>query len=149
MTSGTVAVSALALPAGLAVNNITLQVGSTAFTGVTHGWYALLDSGMVIRAISADQAGGNWASGFAQVGLSVASASYVTTYSGLYYIAFCAVFTGSGTFPAINATVGNAAGYTPALSGTSSTGQTTPPATGTTLAAVSYLAGGRFYAFTS
>jgi hypothetical protein len=39
--------------------------------------------------------------------------------------------------------------FAPILSGSSSTGQTTPPSTGTTMGALTALAGSNFYAFTS
>lgn len=149
LTSGTVYVSAIPLGAGLLMSSITLDVGNAAFTGVTHGWYALLDSGRVVRAVSADQSGGNWGSTFTPVTLSVAAASYTTTYSGLYYIAFCATFTGSGSFPAMPAVNGGITGITPVLQGSSSTGQTTPPATGTTMGALTNVAADRFWAYTS
>ena len=151
LTSGTVYASAISLPAGLPVNNLTLQVGNAAFTSVTHGWYALLDSGLVVRAVSADQSGGNWGSTFTPVTLSVSASAYTTTYQGLYYIAFCATFSGSGAFPGLSAPVGGLMALAPVLASTSSTGQTTPPSTGTTLAALSGTipANARFYAYTS
>jgi hypothetical protein len=149
LASQQVYVSAIPLPAGLAVNNITMMVGSAAFTGVTHGWYALLDSGLVVRAVSADQASGNWGSIFTAVSLSVAASGYTTSYSGLYYVAVCITFTGSGQFSAAPASAGGVTGLAPVLSGTSSSGQTTPPATGATLGAVGNVAADRFYAYTS
>jgi hypothetical protein len=149
LTSGTVYVSAIPLPAGLLMSNLTLTVGNAAFTSVTHGWYALLDSARVVRAVTADQTGGNWGSTFAAVTLSVAASAYTTAYSGLYYIAFCATFSGSGSFPTVPAVNGGITGLAPILQGTSSTGQTTPPATGATLAAITSVGADRFYAYTS
>lgn len=150
LTSGTVYASALTLPGNVAVSNISLLVGGIAFTSVTHGWYALLDSGLVVRAVTADQSG-TWQSTFATVTLSVAGSAYTTTYSGLYYIAFCATHSGSGEFPALANPVGGALTLTPILASTSSTGQTTPPATGATLASLSGSppSNARFLAWTS
>jgi Pectate lyase superfamily protein len=149
LVSGTVYAAAIPLPANLLISNLTLQVGSSAFTVVTHGWYALLDSGLVVRAVTADQSGGNWTNTFTPVTLSVSASAYTTTYTGYYYVAFCATFSSAGIFPAKTAPVGGLAALTPVLAGSSSTGQTTPPSTGTALAALTSAAGGRFYAYTS
>jgi len=153
LTSGLTYVSAIPLPAGLAVSNITLMVGGLAWTtiNVTHGWYALLDSARVVRAVTADQTSGNWGSTFTPVTLAVGT-PYTTTYSGLHYIVFCATFTGSsGEFSALPGALGAVSTLTPDLQGTSSS-LSTPPTTGTTLAAIA--TGGttgadRFYAYTS
>jgi hypothetical protein len=152
LVSETVYASAMYLPAGVPLSDITMQVGGTAFTlaNVSHGWYALLDSGRVVRAVSADQTSGNWGSPFTPVTLSVAASDYITTYSGLYYVTFCATFTGTpGLFAALTANVGAVGGLAPILAGTSSTGQTTPPTVGTTMGAITSVAGGRFYGYTS
>lgn len=146
LVSGTVYVSAIPVRQGIAVNHIVMRVGSTAFTVVSHGWYALLDSGGVVRAVTADQSG-TWQSTFADVSLSVAASAYTTTYSGLYYIAFCATFSTTGYFSASAATQGGIAGDAPVLSGTAGTAST-PPSTGTTLTVAS-TSGQRFYAWTT
>jgi hypothetical protein len=143
-------VSAIGLPAGLAVNSITMDVGGTAAATVTHGWYALLDSARVVRAVTADQTGGNWTATFAAVTLSAAASAYTTTYSGLYYVAFCITAT---TLPQLVnglTSTSNAAGLAPILCGTSGAATTTvPPALAATLGAVTFVAGDRFYAYTS
>lgn len=152
VVSGTVYASAIALPSGLLVSNITLSTGGVAFTGVdvTHGWYALLDSGLVIRAITADQTGGTkWVTTFTFYPLPVASA-YTTTYGGLFYIAFCATFTGPAlVLPTAGSAGGLTANTAPVLCGTSSSTESTPPSTGTTLGAITGAAADRFYAYTS
>jgi hypothetical protein len=148
LTSGLVYASAIPLPRGLAVNSITLHQGSTAFAGVTHGWYALLDSSLTVRAVSADQTTA-WGGVNTPVTLSVAGSGYATTYGGLFYVAFCAAFTGSGSFVGAVGTVGGILSVAPLLAASSSTGQTTPPAAGTTLAALSNVPAARFYAYTS
>lgn len=156
LTSEQVYVSAIALPAGVPVSNITLVLGNAQFTlvDVTHGWYALLDSGRVCRAVSADQTSGNWGPSSANlpVTLSVAGSAYTTTYAGLYYVALCITYTStSGEFVTTNITsVGGLSLTAPLLCGTSSTGQTTPPVAGsTTLGAITGTSTGRFYAYTS
>jgi hypothetical protein len=154
LTSEQVYVSAIPLPVGLTVNNISLQLGNAQFTvvDVTHGWYALLDSSRIVRAVSADQTSGNWGPGSANspVTLSVSASNYATTYAGLYYIALCITFTGSsGEFVAGPASIGGVGGVAPILSGTSSASQTSPPVTGTTMGSITNVPADRFYAYTS
>jgi hypothetical protein len=151
LTSEQIYGSAIPLPAGLPVNHITLQVGGQAASGtVSHGWYALLDSGLVVRAVSADQTSGGWSSTFTPVTLSVAASGYTTTYGGCYYIAVC--ITGSSTmpeFPTVASPIGGLASAAPILAGTSGPASTTtPPSPGATLTALTS-ASDRFYAYTS
>ena len=151
LTSETVYASAIPLPSGTPVNNITLMLGGSAFTtaNVTHGWYALLDSSRIVRAVSADQTGGNWGTTFTSYTLPMGTA-WTTTYGGLHYAAVCITYTGnSGEFVAGPSSLGGVTGLVPVLSGTSSTGQTTPPATGSTLATITSVVGDHFYAYTS
>lgn len=153
LTSEQVYVSAIPLPKNLQINDISMVVGGAAFTtvDVTHGWYALLDSSRVVRAVSADQTSGNWGTTFTTVTLPVTSGgTYTTTYGGLYYVALCITFTStSGEFSGASATVGGVTGLAPILQGTSSTGQTTPPGLGGTLSAITNVAADRFYAWTT
>lgn len=146
--------SAIKLTAGIPVTNISLVVGGAAWTlaDVTHGWYALTDSGLVVRGVTADETSGNWGSTFTTVTLALGTA-YTPLYTGLFYIVFCATFTGSsGEFPALPAPLGGVAALTPILSGTSgSASSTTPPILGSTMTALSSsgASGDRFYAYTS
>jgi len=150
LVSQTVYYTAIILPAGLPVNNLTMLVGNVAAAATpTHGWYALLDSSRVVRAVSADQTSA-WASTFSQVPLSVSGSAYTTTYAGLYYMCVC--ITSAAAMPVLliaNPVVGNPGSYAPVLCGTGSTTSTTPPATGTTMTAISYAAQTRFYGYTS
>ena len=152
LASTVVYMSAIPLPGGLKVSNITMQVGGSAFTtvDVTHGWYALTDSSRIVRAVSADQTSGNWGSTFTQVTLPVTSGgTYTTTYGGLYYVALSITFTGgSGEFPALPAVVGNVNSIAPTLSGTASS-PCSPPSLGGTLSSITYVGADRFYAYTS
>ena len=149
MTSGTLYVSAIPLPASLAINNLAGITGSTAAVTVTHGWYVLLDANRVVRAVTADQtSGGAWQTTFQQVPLPV-SASYSTPGTALYYWGVCIVAVTMPTMPIYPAAVGNATGYPPIVCGTSNTAQTTPPALGTTMNAITFAAGNRLYGYTS
>jgi hypothetical protein len=150
LTSQQTYVSAIPLPSGLLISNLTLQLGNLAFTSVTHGWYALLDSGRVVRAVSADVTSGSWGSVNTPVTLPVSGSAYTTTYGGPYYVAVCINHSGSGEFVAAGASIGGIATTAPILSGTSGTAnQTTPPSTGTTMGAITNVPTGRFYAYTS
>ena len=153
LTSEQVYVSAIPLPKGLPVNNISMQIGGTAFTtvDVTHGWYALTDSSRIVRAVAADQTSGNWGTTFTTFTLPVTSGgTYTTTYGGLYYVALCITFTGtSGEFSGGPPAVGGVTGVAPILQGTSSASQTTPPGLGGTIGTITNVAGDRFYAWTT
>lgn len=149
LTSGTLYVRAIQIPAGVTVSNLTFMVGGTAEAGGSHGWYALLDSSMTVRAVTADQtAAAKWGATFTTYTLPVASA-YETTYSGLYYVGVCVV---ASTMPAFVAGPGGLSPLTtlaPDLMGSSSTGLSTPPSTGTAMASISGSAAFDFYAYTS
>jgi hypothetical protein len=152
--NGTVYLTAIYLPQGTAVNNITLVTGTSVKTGGTHGWYLLADSGRVVRAVSADQTDASTVWGVASTAytLSVSAAAYSTTYSGLYYVGFM-VAESAGTMPTFSGASASVAtavnSIAPAMTGTAGTGQTTPPAvTSTTLTLTSNGAFG-FYAYTS
>ena len=136
--SGYIWVTAIALPAGLTVNNITFYTSTTAVTtaDLTHGWYCLLDSGLVIRAISADQISpattwGTINTAYPLAVLGAGSAAYVTSYTGLYY-AGVMVATSAGSQPTFVAcaTPAGPASSAPILSGYCSGVQTTPPGPG-------------------
>jgi hypothetical protein len=151
--TGTLYVRIIPIVAGTPINNITWMVGSAAKTGGTHGWYVLLDSGLVVRAVSADQvdAATTWGTTFAEQTLSVAASAYIATYTGFYYIGVM-VAQSAGTQPNFyggSNFATNDAARAPALGGTSSVGQTTPPTLGTTMAGISGLAAANFYAYTS
>lgn len=149
VTSGTLYLRAIPIPKGVTVSNLTFMTGSAAEAGGSHGWYCLLDSGLVVRAVTADQtAAAKWGATFTPYTLPVSSA-YTTTYGGLFYIGVCITAT---TMPAFLAGAGTQSSLTnlaPILMGSSSTGQSTPPAAGTTMGALAGSAAFDFYAYTS
>lgn len=156
--SGQLYLRAVGLHAGTPVNNITLITAAqpvTASADVTHGWYCLLDQNRVVRAISSDQIGtSNWTVASTAYTLSVAGSAYTTTYTGVYYVGFV-VCVSTGNMPSFTASGGPTFTIVPQVApilwGLSSSGQTTPPATGTTMGAISTPPsnGCLFYAYTS
>lgn len=147
LVSGTTYCSAIGLPKGHVVNGMAVNVGNAAFTAVTHGWYALLDQTMTVRAVTTDQPG-SWQGTFARVAFNFVS-PYTIPANGVYYMTFCPSFTTSGSLSAMASAVGSMAGIPPVLAGTSSTGQSTPPSVGSTLAAIVNVVGDRFYSYTT
>lgn len=147
--SGTVYMQAIYLPANTVINDITTVVGSTASSNdVTINWAALCNSARTVLAVSANATAQLTPAGFNNT-LAMITA-FITTYSGLYYIAYTVGVT--TTQPTL---CGNTAAGTelnkivPILCGTSSTtGTATPPAVGATLGAITATAS-NIYAFTS
>jgi hypothetical protein len=147
LASGTAIMSAIPLPANLVVSNLGVMTGSTAPSGVTHGWLALTDSSRIVRAVTADQTS-TFGSGFTALSLPVAS-TYTTPTAGLYYLAACCVASTMGTLSIGNQPLSGPNGTAPILAGSSSTAQTTPPASGSTLATITASGTWRFYGYTS
>lgn len=140
-------VSAIPLLAGLTVSNLGVLIGSTGFTGVNHGWLALLDKNLVVRAVTGDQTS---SFGSANTALQLAAGvPYTTTYTGIHYIAMCATASGMGTLALGPAPLNGSVTTPPVLSGTSTGSLTTPPTTGTTLAAITPSGSLRFYGYTA
>jgi hypothetical protein len=148
MTSGTLYVVAIGLPKGLVVNNLTLATKSTALTGLSHGWYVLLDSGLVVRAVTADQTSGAWLS-VTNTPYTLATGAYTTTAGGLYYIGVMAAASGMPVMAAAGTMASGLASASPVFCATSSTSQTTPPSTGTTMGALTSAGSFTMYAATS
>lgn len=156
LVTQTLYVMAIGLSSGVAINNITYCVKSTSTGGasITNAWYVLLDSGLVVRAVSGNQNGSStfMATANTPYTLSVSASAYTTTYSGLYYTG---VMVQCGTMPNLASPAGTSGiasalnSATPILAATSSTSQTTPPTTGTTMAALAAANGFIAYAYTS
>ena len=155
--SGTVYLSAIFLPAGITVSNITMVSGTTTLkTGGVHGWYCLADSARVVRAATADQTDAATVWGTASTAYTLPVNAFLTTYTGLYYTGIM-VATSAGTQPNMVAGAAMGAGLgaiSPILSGPctggTGTGQTTPPATdGSVTLTLSSDSSKRWYAYTS
>lgn len=147
LTSGTVYCCAAALAKGITVSNVSLFVAGTAESVGTHAWVGVANSSRTILGISADNTGAAYFGGTNTAVTTALAAPFTTTYSGLHYV-FVMVAATTPVFAAapalVNAALGNAA---PILCGSSSTGQTTPPAAGTALGAITATAGHLFYAW--
>jgi hypothetical protein len=148
MTSGTLYVQAIGLHQNTVVNNLTFCTRGTAETGGTHCWYVLLDNTLTVRAVTADQTGAT-ALTSTQTPYTFATNAYTAAYSGLYYAGICVVATGMPIMLAGPSSPSGLISLAPILSGSSSTGQTTPPTTGTVMGALTANNGFNFYAYTS
>ena len=147
LTSGTVYCCAAPLNKGVTVTNVSLFVAGTAESGGSHAWVGVASSSRTILGISADQTGATYFSGTNTAVTTALAAPFTTTTAGLYYVFVCVVAT-TPVFAAAPALV-NAALSTvaPIVCGTALTGQTTPPAVGTSLGAITATAGHLFYAW--
>ena len=137
LSSGTLVMAGIYIPAGVAVSNITFCTSSTAESGGTHGWYVLTDSSLVVKGVTADKTGAAFWSANTVTTVALGT-PFTTTYAGLHYIGWMIAAT---TLP--TAIAHNSSGFgtvlsslTPALAGKSNTGQTTPPSLGATLTAL-------------
>lgn len=157
LVSGTVYMALLFITQGVTVTNINMFAGSIAKTGTsTHGWYALCDSTRHVLAVGLDQTdtATTWGTINTLESLPVfaaGSTQYVTPSSGLYYLAVM-VAEASGTMPNLLSATSiptNLNGTAPIMTGTSSTGQTTPPALGTQLTAITAAFGFNLYGYIS
>ena len=134
-TSGDLVLQAIYLPKGVTVTKLGWQTGSTAASTPTHCWMGLYDNALNQLATTADTTttaiAGNSLHQYAiAVTAAGAQASFVTTYSGLYYLG---IMITASTVPTCFSNTNLAAiaplfQVVPILNGLSDTGQTTPPA---------------------
>jgi hypothetical protein len=153
-SSGTVYVNALYLNQGVTVNNITVYTASgnvATQADITHGWLAFLDDTLTVQAVSADQADAAFCTVAATKYTLAMGAPYVTTYSGLYYLAM-GMTVSAGNMPQMisGQTPGPPNTTTPVLQG-SAGAQGAPPALLAQLnsGTITGTGAGGFYAFTS
>lgn len=148
MTSGTVYCCAIALNKGVTVSNISLFVAGTAEATGTHAWVGLANSARSILAISADNTGAAYFGGTNTAVTTALAAPYTTTAYGMYYVFVNVTATTPPVFAAAPAVVNAAlSGVAPVVCGSTLTGQTTPPAVGSSLGAITATAGHLFYAW--
>lgn len=134
VTSGTMVMQAIWLPAGMTITNLHTMSGTTASATQTNRWLALYDQNRNLLRQSAYQTTTALA---ANTQFTGAITSYTTTYSGIYYIGIMTAATTPNSLIGVTA-AGNAAirGLTPILTGTSTTGlTTTAPATAAAITA--------------
>ena len=134
-TSGDLVLQALYLPKGVTITKLGWMAGATAASTPTHCWMGLYDNALNQLATTADTTTTAIAANsvhqyaIAQIA-SGAAASFVTTYSGLYYLG---IMISATTVPTCFSNANLAAitalfQVVPILNGLSDTGQTTPPA---------------------
>jgi hypothetical protein len=140
LTSGTLHLTSIYLPAGITVTSISAfaPVGATT---PTNQWFALFNSARLCLATSADDTTTAWAANaFKTLAMGT---PYPVTAAGLYYVGIMVAAATACTLAGIasNTTQG-VAQAAPALNGRSTTGQTGPPTPGSfTAAALSGNAG--------
>lgn len=128
--SGVVHLHGIYLPKGVTITTISFVSGATAAGTPTNQWFALCDSGRNVLRVTANDTTTAWGSSTVK-SLNLTS-TFTTTYSGLHYLACCVTATTVPSFRGVNA--GTFTGVA-VQSFTSTTGQTTPVAEGTTFAA--------------
>jgi len=128
--SGVVHLHGIYLPKGVTITTISFVSGATAAGTPTNQWFALCDSGRNVLRVTSNDTTTAWNSSTVK-SLNLTS-TFTTTYSGLHYLACCVTATTAPSFRGCNA--GTFTGVA-VQSFTSTTGQTTPVAEGTTFAA--------------
>lgn len=130
--SGTVQVASLPVERGATVSSVSFRVGTTTGAGTAgnvHQWVALTDATGKVLAVTADQA----ATALASAVQTWTFIAPVTLAPGLYYLHLCIVM--NTTMPTVlGRGVDTSNGIAPITAGPGATGQTTPPAVGSTLA---------------
>jgi hypothetical protein len=153
LTSGTLQCQGLWLPAGIPLTKCAWMTGSTAAVTPTHQWAVLLDNVMKVMAVTSDKtttavtantfigSTGTWTWASVLGG----GTTFTTGYSGLYYLG---IMVTASTMPNVFGLIdtGSSAlnALSPMVSGTSSTAQTTPPATAVYMANIA-AAAAQFY----
>ncbi len=152
LTSGTLYMTAIYLPAGEVVSSFSYKSGTVGFTTPTNWWFGLYSSARVQLATTADQLTAAWAGSTLQT-LNIATvaggagSTYTVPSSGLYYVGICVASANNlGTIVGVTET-GLITGLAPVVAGSSSTAQTAPQAFPFTAAAIT--AGSVHYAYTS
>lgn len=132
-TAGVVGFKSIVLPAGLVVTNIQLIFGGTAASGPTHFWIGLTDAQSNVLAVSADQ--GSAAQNNATPIKLPMTIPYVIQQTGLYYVAVSSTATTTAPTLTGNTPAGGTPGQAPTWCGTGAA-QSTPPAIGANLGAI-------------
>jgi hypothetical protein len=151
--SGTLYLQSTFIPAGVSIGHIGFATGTTAASGPTHWWVALLDNTYKQQAHSADQL---TAAIGASTWFNLAMASpFVTTYTGTYYLALLVATSTtqptilqSSSTPAAQFWTGTGA-PTPLPNGASTASLTAPGTDGTTTYAAPTIASAPFYLYCS
>jgi hypothetical protein len=155
LTSGTLYFNSLPLLGGLLTSQCTFFTNTTPKTGGTHGWYVLMTPARIVVAVTADQTDAATVWGAAGTAYPLPwTVPFIVPATGLYYVGIM-VANAAGQQPTItgcNAVAAGVSGPTGigngiTLCGSSSVGQTTPPALGAQMAALSSNGGYQLYAY--
>lgn len=126
LTSATMYLTGIWLPAGKVVTGITFVSGSTAESGGSNLWYALYKSDLTFMAQATSNTGA--AAFAANTAFRMAlTAAQTCPYSGLYYLGICVVGTSMTLLNSVAASAnanGGITGMTPIVAATSSTALT-------------------------
>ena len=127
LSSGRLSLTAMYLPKGFTVNNLSFMSTTAAMTAGLNWWFALYSSAYALLANSADQTVAGWAANTMKT--LAMTTPYVVPTSGLYYPGLMVKpDTGSIPAPLGQGTITVAlAALTPVLVGYSTTGLTTTP----------------------
>jgi hypothetical protein len=132
LTSGTLRLTAVWLPKGTVVTNLTYLCG-TAATTLTNRWFALFDASRVLLRTTADNTA-TWSAGSA---LTLAlSSTYTVPADGLYYVGICEVATTPTALRGIASSTGAGIAIAPILNGDSTAALTNAASTPSTAAAI-------------
>jgi hypothetical protein len=140
-TSGTLYLFAIFLQGDKVISELGFLTVAAA-SAPTHQWVCLVDATEqvgTIRAISADNTGAYGGTN------TLALTSFVTPFQvpgdgGLYYAGYMSAATTTTATLASNAGVANLNGINPVIAASALTGQTTPPAVGTSVGALTAIA---------
>lgn len=132
LTSGTLRLTAVWLPKGATVTNVTYLCG-TAATALTNRWFSLFDASRVLLRATADNTA-TWNAGSA---LTIPLAStYSVPADGLYYVGICEVATTPTALRGVASSTGAGIAIAPILNGDSSTALTNAASTPATAATI-------------
>lgn len=132
LTSGTLRLTAVWLPAGTVVTNLIYLCG-TAATSLTNRWFALFDGSRNLLRATADNTA-TWNAGST---LSLAlSSTYTVTTAGLFYMGICEVATTPTALRGIASSTGAGVNLAPILNGDSTASLTNAASTPSTAAAI-------------
>jgi hypothetical protein len=132
LTSGTLRLSAVWLPKGTVVTNLTYLCG-TAATSLTNRWFSLFDASRNLLRTSADNTA-TWNAG-STLTLPLAS-TYTVPADGLYYVGICEVATTPTALRGIASSTGAGIALAPILNGDSTGSLTNAASTPSTAAAI-------------
>jgi hypothetical protein len=132
LTSGTLRLTAVWLPKGTVVTNLTYLCG-TAATSLTNRWFSLFDASRVLLRTTADNTA-TWNAGSA---LTIPLAStYTVPVDGLFYVGICEVATTPTALRGIASSTGAGVALAPILNGDSTAALTNAASTPSTAAAI-------------